>query len=395
MLLFYVVFGIVFFAVYIYMGIRFISQSGIDSKRIVWLYYSLLYFAVPITETLNRGFHINPMILGFRVNYWISYICFGYFTIALFFLFFFDVLKLLCSCIGSKFPNSGLLDAVVRGLAFADRHFRITIMAVAFVCVLMGLFNATRSIEINRVDIPIVKGAPDLQGFSIVQISDLHISNTIGYYYVSDIVNMVNSLNPDLIVITGDLIDGNNVDYTESIKLLGELKSRFGVYFVTGDHEYYSETQKVCNDIKKLGITVLMNENRVIAVGKNKLLVAGVTDISAGYYYKNQQCDPEKALKVNQECNLKILLAHQPRTIYEAESYKFDLQLSGHTHGGQFYPPGLIVKLVQPFLKGLYTYKGKLLFVSTGAGYWGPPLRIGTRSEIVKLTLVSKIEVTQ
>ncbi|MCC7431514.1 metallophosphoesterase, partial [bacterium] len=257
-----------------------------------------------------------------------------------------------------------------------------------------GLFEARKRQNLVEIEVPIENLPESLEGFRIVQFTDLHVSATIKRNFVEMVVKQINLLKPDVIVCTGDLVDGS-VDYLKNdVEPLQNLKSRYGSYFVTGNHEYYSGVESWIDEIKGLGFTVLHNENKIINHKGGKILLAGVTDFNGGNFSPNHASNPNQAIQSNSQSDAKILLAHQPRSIFEAEKAGFDLQISGHTHGGQFFPWNFFVTLQQPFVSGLNKLEKTWVYVSCGTGYWGPPLRVGAPSEItlIKLTKAKPTE---
>jgi len=266
---------------------------------------------------------------------------------------------------------------------------RWTLALTAFVT-LAGLLTARRRPKVVEVDIP-VTGLPEaLHGFSIAQISDVHVGPTIGRGFVETIVALVNGLQADLIAVTGDLVDGSVQQLSSHTAPLAELTARHGAYFVTGNHEYYSGERAWTAEIRRLGLRVLKNEHVVLNHNGASLVLAGVTDLSAHHFDAAQHSDPTAALRGSPaDAGAKILLAHQPNSAAGAAGAGFDLQISGHTHGGQFWPWNLFVRFFQPFTGGLYRLKNLWVYVSRGTGYWGPPNRFGVPSEITRIRLVS------
>ncbi|MES2635493.1 MAG: metallophosphoesterase [Pseudomonadota bacterium] len=252
-----------------------------------------------------------------------------------------------------------------------------------------GFLNARRTARVVTVDIP-VQGLPAaLDGFTIVQISDIHIGPTIRGKHLDRIVDAVNSQQADVVAITGDLVDGSVPELQDHVAPLGRLQSRAGSYFVTGNHEYYSGVLPWMAELRRLGINVLHNEHVVIERSGAKLVLAGVTDFSAGHFDESHRSDPRASLaRAPDDAAVKILLAHQPRSAPAAAEAGFDLQLSGHTHGGQFWPWNHFVRFQQPFTAGLHRLDELQVYVSRGTGYWGPPKRFGAPSEITTLRLV-------
>ena len=271
---------------------------------------------------------------------------------------------------------------------------------LALLVTLLGFLNARRTPAVVRVDVPI-KGLPAaLHGFTLAQISDIHVGPTIKRAYLQRIVDKVNALRADVVAITGDLVDGKVAELAAHVAPLATLRSRHGTFFVTGNHEYYSGAHAWIDELRRLGLTVLMNEHVVLHHGVSvaaqgdsqimaPLVLAGVTDYSAHHFDPAHRSDPHAALEgAPLTAPVRVLLAHQPRSAAAAQAAGFDLQLSGHTHGGQFYPWNLLVRLQQPFTNGLHRLQNLWVYTSRGTGYWGPPKRFGAPSEITHLRLV-------
>ena len=255
---------------------------------------------------------------------------------------------------------------------------------------LWGFINAYSSINVRNVEIK-AQNLPDaFDGFEILQITDIHSGTTIKRKYVSRLVEKAKTLTPDLIALTGDLVDGTVSNLLDYIDPLSDLDAPYGKYFVTGNHEYYSGVHQWVEQIKKMGYKVLNNEHTLIEKEGEKILLAGVTDFESIALDPLNASDPLKAKEGAPETSYKILLAHQPRSIFNASEAGFDLQLSGHTHGGQFFPWNFVIRLQQPFLKGTHRYKETDLYICTGAGYWGPPLRVGSSPQISLIRLLKE-----
>ena len=254
---------------------------------------------------------------------------------------------------------------------------------------LWGYFNARRTAAVVAVEVPIADLPAALHGFSIAQISDIHVGPTIKHGYLRAIVNAVNKLDADLVAITGDLVDGSVPELARHVAPLANLSSRHGTFFVTGNHEYYSGAKAWVDELRRLGIRVLMNEHVVLRHGGEMLVVAGVTDFGAHHFDLAHRSDPQAAIAGAPDAAVRLLLAHQPRSAAGAAQAGFHLQLSGHTHGGQFFPWNFFVRLQQPFTAGLHRVQALWVYTSRGTGYWGPPKRFGAPSEITLLRLVS------
>lgn len=271
---------------------------------------------------------------------------------------------------------------------FMSKAVNFSMLSASSVLGAAGFFEARRPPQLERVPVPISGLHSELAGFRIVQISDLHIGPTIRRDYIRQVVQQVNALEPDLIAMTGDLIDGYIPQLAPHVEPLKDLKAKHGSFFVTGNHEYYWGAEEWMEEIEKLGFSILQNEHRMIARGPARLMIAGIPDHDGERLLPSHGIDPVSAKKGGEAADCKILLAHQPRSCYPAQAAGYDLQLSGHTHGGQFVPWNYVVRLQQPYISGLHDYKGMWVYVSRGTGYWGPPLRLGIPSEITELTLV-------
>jgi predicted MPP superfamily phosphohydrolase len=275
------------------------------------------------------------------------------------------------------------------GLALVTRATAAVVPVAALAITLIGYVNARRTAGVVSIDVPIA-GLPDaLHGFTIVQISDVHVGPTIKGPYLEAIVEAVNGLGADLVAVTGDLVDGPVHRLAPHVEPLARLTSRHGTFFVTGNHEYYSGVTAWVAELRRLGLQVLMNEHVVVERQGESVVVAGVTDYGGHHHEEGHRSDPRAALAgAPAGAAVKVLLAHQPRSATAAAAAGFDLQLSGHTHGGQFWPWNLFVRLQQPFTAGLYRFEALWVYVSRGTGYWGPPKRFGAPSEITRLRLV-------
>jgi uncharacterized protein len=264
-----------------------------------------------------------------------------------------------------------------------------TLLVTALVTAL-GMSSARGSQRIVRVDIPVTDLPESLRGFSIAQISDIHVGPTIKRPFVERLVSRVNALGADMIAVTGDLVDGTVPQLAAHTAPLAGLIARHGAFFVTGNHEYYSGERAWTQELRRLGLQVLKNEHVVLQHDGAALVLAGVTDFSAHRFDPAQQSDPVAALRgAPPGAGARILLAHQPSSAEAAADAGFDVQLCGHTHGGQFWPWNLFVGFFQPFTGGLHRLRNLWVYVSRGTGYWGPPNRFGVPPEITHIRLVA------
>jgi predicted MPP superfamily phosphohydrolase len=263
-----------------------------------------------------------------------------------------------------------------------------TLLLTALVTAI-GMWVARGRPRIVKVEIPVSDLPENLRGFSIAQISDVHVGPTIKRPFVEQVVRRVNALRADMIAVTGDLVDGSVLNLAADTAPLAGLSARHGAFFVTGNHEYYSGEPAWTLELRRLGLRVLKNEHVVLQHNGAALVLAGVTDYSAHHFDPGQQSDPAKALNgAPAAAGARILLAHQPSSAEAAAQAGFDVQLSGHTHGGQFWPWNLFVGFFQPFTGGLHRLRDLWVYVNRGTGYWGPPNRFGVPSEITHIRLV-------
>ncbi|RYZ77884.1 MAG: metallophosphoesterase [Proteobacteria bacterium] len=280
-----------------------------------------------------------------------------------------------------KFYRPEMVD-----FAFAQRT-TIAILIVSILLPAYGYWHALQGPRVVSVEIPLRSLPTDLEGYRIVQISDLHAGPGIGRNYVQNVVDQVLTLKADLVVLTGDIGDGTFEKYKDRTEPLPALAKATRVLYISGNHEYIKDSGAWLQRFRELGATVLLNEHVVIHHKSSSILFAGVVDPD-NKIVGGVGPDIEKALSGSPSSNLKVLLAHRPDIAKDASNI-FDLQLSGHTHGGQFFPFNLIIKLLQPFPNGLKKLDDMWVYTNPGTGYWGPPIRLGTTSEITILKLTN------
>lgn len=262
---------------------------------------------------------------------------------------------------------------------------------VAGASVASGMTTARGTHEIRDVEIVLPKLPRELDGFTIVQLTDLHVGLTIDRAFVQRVVDQTNRLSPDLIALTGDLVDGQVEDLRDEIAPLAQLRAKHGVFAVTGNHEYYSGVDPWIAEITRLGARYLRNQRVTIGSGTASFELAGVDDHTASSHAPGHGEDLAAATAGRDPAKALVLLAHQPRQVRRAMKHGVDLQLSGHTHGGQIWPWHYIVKIQQGgLLAGRYQCEDTQLYVSSGCGYWGPPVRVLAPLEITRVILRSQ-----
>jgi uncharacterized protein len=275
---------------------------------------------------------------------------------------------------------------------FLQRAAGVTIVGAVGMLSGISARNALRPVAVKPLQVNLPRLSPSLDGLRLAQLTDIHIGPTLDGVWLRDVVARTNALHADIIVITGDLVDGSVDELREHIAPLKELSAPHGVYFITGNHEYYSGVEEWVAHIAGMGIRVLRNDGvRLYPRGEDAapLYLAGVDDYHSDRFAGHRQDIPKALAGWEAEQEAVILLAHQPVAIHEAAAHKVDLQLSGHTHGGQIYPFNYAVRLQQPYVRGLHTYPDShtQIYVSCGTGFWGPPMRLGTAAEITHITL--------
>ncbi len=268
---------------------------------------------------------------------------------------------------------------------FVKMVFDVTMLLIVASYMLKGFMNGIKKPAVREVDIEIEGLKEEI---SIVQISDVHIGKALGKAFMDDLVEQINRLNADIVVITGDLVDMPVDKIGDKLDSLRNIESRYGAFFVPGNHEYFYGVNTIMEYIEFLGVNVLCNRSLVVA---DTINLAGVADMM-GKRFDFVPPDLGAALKQARPNLPTVLLSHQPKIVKELKGNEnIDLILSGHTHGGQIFPFGLLVLLDQPYLSGLYQHSKKTqIFVSNGAGYWGPPVRLFAPSELVRITLRTK-----
>jgi predicted MPP superfamily phosphohydrolase len=261
------------------------------------------------------------------------------------------------------------------------------VAAVALVAGAFGLRSALRPPALQRVEIALERWPESLDGFRIVQISDLHIGPILGRAFAEQLVARANALEPDLVALTGDLVDGSVRQLADEVAPLAGLRARHGVYFVTGNHDHYSGARRWCEKARELGMHVLRNQRVEVRDGDAAFDLVGVDDHHGSHFGRGGGEDLGAALDGRDCSRPAVLLAHDPSTFKRASTMAIDLQISGHTHGGQIWPFGVLVHLAIRFVAGRFRRNGAELYVSRGTGFWGPPMRLFAPAELTEIVL--------
>lgn len=350
-----------------------------------WRIIVLLFLA------LVHGSYLCMFFLVDTEPHWLSLLsfsCLGVYVILLFFLFVFGCLNRLGKLLSR---SRSAEDAVASG------SFRQTVLALIITAVLAvyGLVNAAQPPKVVDVEIPVEKLPESLNGLRLVLLSDIHLGPTVGRSKLQRIVSMVNELNPDVVVIVGDLTDSQVSRLKSAAEPLGQMKPRLGSYFATGNHDYYTaDVEGWFELLHSMGIEALHNSHaKVFRPERTEdwICLAGIDDLEARMLrYPGHGMDVEKALNGCTTESPIILLAHQPHAAKQALQQRPDISLvlSGHTHAGQLFPLTILAFLMNPFFCGLYRVsEHTMVYVTPGTGYYGIPMRIASRSEITNIVL--------
>jgi len=316
-----------------------------------------------------------PATLWMGVGFWLLLLALGS-----------DLFMWLASAVAFADEGTG---AEVRSAARARAVGMVGIASLAFLPALRAGLSEPR---VKRIAIPLPRWPREWAGFRVVQISDVHIGAILKRDFARRLTERVNELDPDLIAVTGDLVDGPVSELSEEVAPFAGLHARHGVYFVTGNHDHYSGANPWVERVRELGMRVLRNQRETIHPHQDpdagSFELAGVDDYRARFMSGDGGADLDKALADLPPDRFVLLLAHDPIVFKRAASMGVDLQLSGHTHGGQLWPFHYFVRLATPFVAGLHLRDAARLYVSRGTGFWGPPMRLFAPAEITEITLL-------
>lgn len=382
----------------IFISVMSAVSYALNVFTIAWIASTLNFFDISMLSILGAGLQsgissiagtsivISYFLIGtvlptrsLRWLGWLSGLWMGLITLT---LFFGGSLELLLFILSYLSPSS--VDTI-RPLASV---FVLWLICLSFV---WGVWQALLPPNVVRREFALTKVTSDshFNGFKIIQLSDVHIGQTIGESLIKQMDQICQAEDPDLIVFTGDLVDGRPQDLGDEVKLFLELgrHARFGMYCITGNHEYISGATEWVEFIRSVGGRILTNEHIQLELGEERLVLIGVEDWDAQRFDPSRSPNLSEAMEGVDAETVSILLAHQPKAVFEASERGVDIQLSGHTHGGQIFPFKYFIYMDQPYNEGMYQVGNTKLYVNPGTGYWGPPLRLGTRSEVSIFTL--------
>ncbi|MDD5309805.1 MAG: metallophosphoesterase [Deltaproteobacteria bacterium] len=373
----------VMLGLHFYFWVRFVRDTGLSGNARLAATIVLVFLAVSMPASMALS-HVLPLGTS-RVALAMPYFWMGMALLLFFLLLGVDALRCL-AWIGARLAGRPGLWPDPATKLLASRIVAMGTLSAAVGMCAYGTWNALKPPAVRRVTVELAKLPAEARGFTIAILSDLHLGPNRGREWTADVVRRTNALKPDLVAVLGDIPDG-------SVELLGDaalplagLRAEQGVFFVTGNHEYYSGLEEWLSFVRKLGMRVLVNER--VAIGKGLFDLVGLPDPHIERSEGAPRPDLDKALAGRDLSREMILLAHQPRAFDDAVRLGVGLQLSGHTHGGQFWPWKYLVRLQQPFISGLHREGASQIYVTEGTGLWGPLMRIGTSSEITLVTLV-------
>ena len=382
--MFFIVALTVFLLMHGYVGWRIIPTLNLSplSNTVAYVFTFFMGF-LPLLPIILRINGYESKIID-KISL-IGYTSLGFFTLSFTFLLAKDFLFQSISFVNNFFNEQQIVDESKRD--FIKKSVSIGIIGLTGSATAYGFYNARKGPKVIKENIFLKNLPPEFENYKIAQISDLHVGPTIKKPYVEKVFDTIANVNPDMLAVTGDLVDGSVDNLRSDLEPFKDMIAKDGTFFVTGNHEYYSGVDRWLDETDRLGMTNLINSNSMIEKQESKICIAGITDFRAHQIKNSHRSNPKRALNNVPNDVPKIVLAHQPNSIFSVHDSGADLQISGHTHGGQFVPFNFPTKLANAYLAGLYDHDGTQIYVNRGTGYWGPPLRLGIPSEITELTL--------
>jgi len=384
MKIFFIVF-VSIFSYFNYLVARYYANAFNLSGKfnvVYWIFNvlaTMTIFAAPYVYRVypekNPGFFYNAL-------QWCGYFFFGIYSV-LFLFVFLNATGLYAyeKIAGPSEERRNFLKLMVAGISLSATGM----MSIA------GFVEARMKPVVKKVQVPLPHLPDEFHGVTILQLSDVHVGQTIKGDFVETLVQMSNELKPDMVVLTGDLIDGLHSQLAHELDHFKNIKAPLGRYMIPGNHEYYWGIDHWTEFWRGLGYKTLINEHSLVEINGKKIAMGGVHDYSAAHTDGSLVSSPEEAFKGLPSDIAKILLAHQPRSLYKAVKAGVHLQISGHTHSGQYFPYNVLIYLFQPYVKGLHHHDEKMwIYVNQGTGYWGPPSRFGVPPEITLIELVKQ-----
>jgi predicted MPP superfamily phosphohydrolase len=371
--------------VHYYFWIRLVRDTQLSGIGRQFATTGIISLAILVLAAASVG-RIVPRV-G-RLLAWPGFMWMGMMFMLLLVLASLDIVRLSVALVGRLSGAAVAMDPSRR--TFVARFLAGSALATLGGLAAAAVVSTLRDVSVKRLEITLDRLPQALDGLKIVQLCDLHIGGTLGHDFVDQVVRRTNELNPDVVAIVGDLVDGSVSQLRPALAPLLDLKAAHGIFFVTGNHEYYTRSGGGgwMSEIERMGFRVLRNERVAIGTEQASFDLAGVPDHGAVRFPDDGPSENVPlAMAGRDPSRAVVLLAHQPIAIHQAARLGVDLQLSGHTHGGQIWPWGALVRLQQPYIRGLHRIGETQLYVSCGTGYWGPPMRLGAPAEITEIIL--------
>jgi predicted MPP superfamily phosphohydrolase len=372
------IFLVIFFGIFFY-----VTHQVLEGAQLPWVFDAFvigfigtmfgMVLALPLYFWMASRDDHKPWYDRF---YFYTYLGLAYINFLIFIVIFRDLFALTLFAFQQNYDPSQIYN----------RNAMAILLVLPMLMILVGTWIVRVGVRHREVMIA-VPGLPTaLQNFRILHITDLHIGESLPTKFIEHLLRTAAKLSVDAVVFTGDILDGEVLRFQKDLELLKQLKSRFGTFYVPGNHEYYWQGQRTIEAFRKLGFHVLINETHTLKIEDAVVQISGVPDPEAKTF-RLEEPDFQKLIPTLQPNAFKILLSHQPWIADLAAPLGFQLQLSGHTHGGQFFPWNYLVSFVQKYSKGLYQIQSLQLYVNQGAGYWGPSVRLGTHCELAEIVL--------
>ncbi len=383
-ILFFLVAGLILGGVHYYLYRRLVLDPELPARwrRVVKIALIVLLVSVPLSFGAVRlvDNQLSRYVV-FPVYCWLGIMLIAFFT-----LLFVDAARGLW-WLGrlAVRRRGGALDPQRR--RFLTRALAGTVAGTTTTAAVAGTWHGLGTLAVRRITVKLPHLPAAFDGFTLAQLTDLHLGPMRGHSWMAEVVRKTNALRPDAVAITGDLVDGSVSQLADDVAPLRSLRAPQGVYFVTGNHEYFVDVKAWLAHLDSMGIHVLHNRRMTLHRGAAALDIAGVDDHDGGRFVAGHGPDLPKALKGQPPRRATVLLAHQPRIADEAARHHVGLALTGHTHGGQILLWRYLVYLQQPYVDGLHHHRGTWIYVSSGTGFWGPPMRLGSTAEITHVTL--------
>jgi predicted MPP superfamily phosphohydrolase len=369
-----------FFAVFMYVTHQMVRYADLSGSQTIFIIAFLgILFGIVISMPLffwSRSEARSEPKPWHDPYFSAAHFSMAYISFLLTFIILRDIAGFILNYTNPEFVGSQLYGTEATGL----------LLVIPLILLLLGTLVVRLGVKVIKVEIPF-KNLPDgLNGLRLLHITDLHVAPGLPVQFVQKLVDKSNSLKADMVIFTGDILDDHASRHLPEFDILKKIQSKLGTYYVPGNHEYYWNIESSLAAFRAIGYHVLLNQTETLQVNGSSLQISGIAD-PAARQFGHEAANLDKLVSEQKSEAFKIFLAHQPAIADKACDKGFDLQLSGHTHGGQFFPWNFLIVFFQRYPKGLYRLKNMRLYVNQGTGYWGPSLRLGTFCELTEITL--------